>query len=73
MTEFVSQTDLSVGGYANLGVVEDTVGWTSDQSVDGPTYAEAVRDWIVRGARIVGGCCGTRPEHISALRTMLDE
>lgn len=25
------------------------------------------------GARIVGGCCGTTPEHIAALRRLLDE
>jgi 5-methyltetrahydrofolate--homocysteine methyltransferase len=73
MIELTSATDLPVGGYANLGVVEDAVGWSSDLSVDGPAYAKAVLDWIGHGARIVGGCCGTTPEHIAAVRTMLDE
>ncbi len=30
-------------------------------------YARLARGWIEAGARIVGGCCGTRPEHIRAL------
>jgi S-methylmethionine-dependent homocysteine/selenocysteine methylase len=30
-------------------------------------YARRGRDWIEAGARIVGGCCGTRPAHIRAL------
>jgi S-methylmethionine-dependent homocysteine/selenocysteine methylase len=30
-------------------------------------YARFARGWIEAGARIVGGCCGTRPEHIRAL------
>jgi 5-methyltetrahydrofolate--homocysteine methyltransferase len=33
-------------------------------------YARVVRD---AGARIVGGCCGTSPEHLRALRASLDQ
>jgi 5-methyltetrahydrofolate--homocysteine methyltransferase len=33
-------------------------------------YAALARD---AGARIVGGCCGTRPEHLVAMRRALDE
>ena len=29
------------------------------------------RDWVARGADIVGGCCGIGPEHITALRAAL--
>jgi homocysteine S-methyltransferase len=32
--------------------------------------AEAVK-WRDRGARIIGGCCGTGPEHIAALKEAL--
>jgi hypothetical protein len=32
-------------------------------------YARVVRD---AGAKIVGGCCGTSPEHLSALRAALE-
>lgn len=30
-------------------------------------FAEAARSWQQHGARIIGGCCGINPEHISAL------
>jgi S-methylmethionine-dependent homocysteine/selenocysteine methylase len=30
-------------------------------------YARAAAGWIEAGARVVGGCCGTRPDHIRAL------
>jgi homocysteine S-methyltransferase len=32
-------------------------------------YVAWARDWVARGASIIGGCCGIGPEHISALRT----
>jgi methionine synthase I (cobalamin-dependent) len=30
-----------------------------------------VRDYVGRGARIVGGCCGSTPEHIAAIARAL--
>jgi len=32
--------------------------------------AELAREWIQGGARIVGGCCGTTPEHVRALAAL---
>jgi homocysteine S-methyltransferase len=29
--------------------------------------AQHVRGYVDRGARIVGGCCGSTPEHIAAI------
>jgi methionine synthase I (cobalamin-dependent) len=34
--------------------------------------ADAAEGWIDQGARLVGGCCGTRPEHIRAIRERVD-
>lgn len=34
-------------------------------------FAEYVRRLIRAGARIVGGCCGTTPDHIRAMRTAI--
>lgn len=37
-----------------------------------PSYmAEAIVDMVAAGARLVGGCCGTTPEHTSAMRQAL--
>ena len=35
-------------------------------------FAQAVGGFLDAGARIVGGCCGTTPEHIRAMRTAID-
>jgi homocysteine S-methyltransferase len=36
-------------------------------------FAGYVARFLVLGARIVGGCCGTTPEHTTAMRGVLDE
>ncbi|MBS1154971.1 MAG: homocysteine S-methyltransferase [Proteobacteria bacterium] len=36
-----------------------------------PGYLAFARDWVARGASIVGGCCGIGPEHIQALSVAL--
>jgi S-methylmethionine-dependent homocysteine/selenocysteine methylase len=33
-----------------------------------PEYLGWAKDWVARGATIIGGCCGIGPEHIAALR-----
>ena len=44
-----------------------------DDSWSPEDYARAVEGWIRDyDVRIVGGCCGTGPEHIRALRTLID-
>jgi len=34
-------------------------------------YGGWARDWVARGASIIGGCCGIGPEHIALLRAAL--
>jgi enediyne biosynthesis protein CalE2 len=36
-------------------------------------YLECAREWKRLGAKIIGGCCGTTPEHIRALREGLGQ
>jgi len=36
-------------------------------------YAKHARTWHRKGALILGGCCGTGPEHIAQLRCIIDE
>jgi methionine synthase / methylenetetrahydrofolate reductase(NADPH) len=44
---------------------------TYDTSPD--YFAKATARLIEEGARIVGGCCGTTPAHIAAMRAMIDQ
>ncbi len=41
--------------------------------LDPQQYLEYARGWRGQGARIIGGCCGTRPDHIGALRKWLSD
>jgi len=34
--------------------------------------AESAGEWVANGARLIGGCCGTTPRHISALSRVLE-
>ena len=70
------------GGYANAfrPVPQD---WNLDGEKDGDGllplrddldpdhYAHHVGHWLKSGARLVGGCCGTGPEHIARLRDLI--
>src|SRR4051812_19603447 len=60
-------TDLPLGVYPNLGYYT-AEGWSFDKTVDAAAYADMAAEWRAEGAQIVGGCCGTRPEHIAAAR-----
>jgi len=48
-------------------IVGDTVVYEADPEM----LAEHVRVYVERGARIVGGCCGSTPEHIAAIARAL--
>ena len=48
-------------------IVGDTVVYDADPEL----LAEHVRGYVDRGARIVGGCCGSTPEHIAAIARAL--
>jgi homocysteine S-methyltransferase len=42
--------------------------WVFEQGVSADEYADVVEGWVRdQGVQIIGGCCGTRPEHIQAL------
>jgi len=42
------------------------------EDLNAEAYASHAAHWQAHGARIIGGCCGTGPEHIAALRQLLD-
>lgn len=57
--------------YAETGHAGDFE-WFFEEIVTPEAYTEHARTWIEDfGVRIVGGCCGTGPEHIEALSRMV--
>lgn len=57
--------------YAHINNVRPLPGWSYAQDATPSEYAEAARDWAANGAGVVGGCCGTTPTYIAALRSIL--
>ncbi|TMQ61216.1 MAG: homocysteine S-methyltransferase family protein [Candidatus Eisenbacteria bacterium] len=65
-------TRVPLGCYPNAGEPDlDKRAWCFDPSWTPERFAEVAGTWLARGAQIIGGCCGTGPEHIRALRLAL--
>jgi S-methylmethionine-dependent homocysteine/selenocysteine methylase len=58
--------------YANLGAPDPDGGFTTSEHTTPTAFADLADGWRQAGAAIVGGCCGTRPAHVRALRASLD-
>jgi homocysteine S-methyltransferase len=57
--------DFPLIAYGNIGYADEKVGWVNTDSENPKAYCGHAIHWP---AKIVGGCCGTTPEHISTLR-----
>jgi S-methylmethionine-dependent homocysteine/selenocysteine methylase len=58
--------DFPLLAYGNIGYADEKDGWINTDAVDPESYLRYAQTWP---AQIVGGCCGTTPEHIRRLRT----
>ena len=47
--------------------------WKFVDIIPPPELAHRAIEWVANGARLLGGCCGTGPEHIQALRQAMPE
>ena len=65
-------TDRPFAVYGNVGVPDNEQhGWEFTRDIPEEEYASYARQWRRSGATIIGGCCGTTPEYIRALRNTL--
>lgn len=60
-----------LAAYAEIAYPENPQAVTAGQRMSPDTYARHARAWIEAGARIVGGCCGTTPDHVRALAALV--
>ncbi|MBS1701160.1 MAG: bifunctional homocysteine S-methyltransferase/methylenetetrahydrofolate reductase [Armatimonadetes bacterium] len=66
------ETDLPIIAFPTPGLPQLVKGEiTYDTSPE--YFAKATMRLIEEGARVVGGCCGTSPDHIRAMRKMIDQ
>ena len=55
------------GAFAHIGRF-DPPEWLFTDEYPPVKYLECARRWTEMGARVIGGCCGTTPDHIRALK-----
>jgi methionine synthase I (cobalamin-dependent) len=60
--------DFPLIAYGNIGYADDQVGWVNTDAENPTVYCQHAAGWP---AKIVGGCCGTTPAHISNLKAVL--
>ncbi|KAK9807910.1 hypothetical protein WJX73_000567 [Symbiochloris irregularis] len=46
------------------GYVSSQQGWDGMPDLTAEQYGSAARQWVAAGARLIGGCCRTTPDHI---------
>ena len=69
MAHTAAGTPLLIMPNAGLsGRVSGRFVWAAEPSY----FADEVPAFLAAGARLIGGCCGTTPEHIAAMRQVLD-
>jgi S-methylmethionine-dependent homocysteine/selenocysteine methylase len=68
MRSLGGQKKIPVGAYGQ-GAPYAGDGWRFGTPMTPETYASHAQNWVELGARIIGGCCATTPEHIRYLKT----
>ena len=79
-----NEIDKPFGGYANSVNVSQIINSENEvdnvenmqvehqQLINAIDYSVIVKNWIDDGATIVGGCCGTSPEHIKKISDLIN-
>jgi 5-methyltetrahydrofolate--homocysteine methyltransferase len=70
VAHFKAATDLPIIAQPNAGLPKLVEGRTVFDMAPEP-FAQGIAQCIEAGAQIVGGCCGTTPDHIRAVREII--
>ncbi|RIK41337.1 MAG: homocysteine S-methyltransferase family protein [Chloroflexi bacterium] len=65
--ELARVSPVPVGLYSHLGEPGAILGWEFHGEISPQHYGQHGHNWRAWGAKIIGGCCGTTPEHVAAL------
>ncbi len=67
-------TSLPISVYAQGdGLADGAMGWKMADQQHLQAYMQTAPRWLDAGAQVIGGCCGTTPTYIRALRQLVDE
>jgi S-methylmethionine-dependent homocysteine/selenocysteine methylase len=69
LAELAPCARVPVGAYAHIGRF-DPPEWLFTDEYPPERYREVAARWKQMGGRILGGCCGTTPDHIATLATL---
>lgn len=69
LREMAGRWDGLLGAYAHVGRY-DPPDWLFTDEYPPDRYLACAREWRAAGAAVIGGCCGTTPDHIQALRAL---
>lgn len=67
LEELRQATDLPIWFKPNAGLPHNDAAGNLKYDVTPEIMAAQVSQWIAAGARLVGGCCGTSPDHLRAI------
>ncbi len=67
MTELRSSTSLPIWFKPNAGLPQLDANGNPTYDISPEAMATKVPEWISTGAKLIGGCCGTSPEHLAAI------
>jgi S-methylmethionine-dependent homocysteine/selenocysteine methylase len=72
MEQLAACARLPIGAYAHIGRF-DPPEWMFTDEYPPRTYLDVAAGWKKAGATIIGGCCGTTPEHIALLAELRED
>jgi S-methylmethionine-dependent homocysteine/selenocysteine methylase len=67
LAAMATATPLPLVAYANNAWFDEDALWFTADPVAPEHYGFCALAWIATGVKLVGGCCGTGPEHIAAV------
>jgi len=73
LKELRSTTDLPIWFKPNAGLPEVDAEGNAHYSTTPDQMGQLVPEWIAAGAQVVGGCCGTSPEHLRQIASAAHE
>jgi len=71
LNELSNATDLPIWFKPNAGLPHLDKSGQPAYDITPEQMANNVPQWIAAGARIIGGCCGTTPEHLKAMANII--
>ena len=71
LNELSQVTYLPIWFKPNAGLPKIDAEGNTSYDVSPEDMASHVSKWIENGARIIGGCCGTTPQHLKAIHDAL--